>query len=97
MKPLQLSEDVLPIGELKSHASRVLRKLNDSQRPVVITQNGRPAAVLITPDEFDRLRERDRFVAAVREGLAEAEAGLLLEDEEVERAIDEEFGRPQPG
>lgn len=92
MKPLQLSEDILPIGEFKTHASRVLRKLRDSNRPVVITQNGRPAAVLITPEEFDALHERERFMAAVQEGLADSEAGRVLEEDEVERLFDEEFG-----
>jgi prevent-host-death family protein len=92
MKPVLLSEDVLPIGEFKTQASRVLRKLRQSQRPVVITQNGKPAAVLITPEEFDQMRERDRFVAAVREGLADSKAGRVLEDDEVERILDERFG-----
>jgi prevent-host-death family protein len=92
MKPVLLSEDVLPIGEFKTQASSVLRKLRQSQRPVVITQNGRPAAVLITPEEFDQMRERDRFVAAVREGLADSKAGRVLEDDEVERILDERFG-----
>jgi len=92
MKPVLLSEDVLPIGEFKTQASRVLRKLRQSQRPVVITQNGKPAAVLITPEEFDQMRERDRFVAAVREGLADSKAGRVLEDDEVERTLDERFG-----
>ena len=92
MKPVLLSEDVLPIGEFKTQASSVLRKLRQSQRPVVITQNGKPAAVLITPEEFDQMRERDRFVAAVREGLADSKAGRVLEDDEVERILDERFG-----
>jgi prevent-host-death family protein len=92
MKPVRLSEDVLPIGEFKTQASSVLRKLRQSQRPVVITQNGKPAAVLITPEEFDQMRERDRFVAAVREGLADSKAGRVLEDDEVERILDERFG-----
>jgi|SRR5829696_7740265 len=92
MKPLLLSEDVLPINEFKTQASSVLRKLRQSQRPVVITQNGRPAAVLITPEEFDQMRERERFMAAVKEGLADVEAGRVLEDAEVERLLDEEFG-----
>ncbi len=87
-----LSEDVLPIGEFKTQASSVLRKLRQSQRPVVITQNGKPAAVLITPEEFDQMRERDRFVAAVGEGLADSKAGRVLEDDEVERVLDERFG-----
>lgn len=92
MKPVLLSEDVLPIGEFKTQASSVLRKLKQSQRPVVITQNGKPAAVLITPEEFDQMRERERFVAAVQEGLADSKAGRVLEDDEVERMLDERFG-----
>lgn len=92
MKPMLLSEDVLPIAEFKAQASGVLRKLRQHHRPVVITQNGRPAAVLITPEEFDQMREREHFMAAVREGLADSEAGRVLEDEEVERILDEELG-----
>jgi predicted transcriptional regulator len=34
---------------------------------------------------------RESFLAAVREGLADAEAGLLFEDEEVERILTEEY------
>ena len=92
MKPVLLSENVLPIGEFKTQASSVLRKLRQSQRPVVITQNGKPAAVLITPEEFDRMHEQDRFVAAVQEGLADVEAGRLLDSDEVRRQLDAEFG-----
>src|SRR3954453_20273727 len=92
MKALHLSEDVLPLGDFKAHASSVLRQLKNSQRPVVITQNGRPAAVLITPEEFDSFHERKRFMAAVQEGLSDSEAGRVLEDEEVERLLDAEFG-----
>jgi predicted transcriptional regulator len=35
---------------------------------------------------------RERFMAAVQEGLEDIEAGRLLEDEEVTRILDEEFG-----
>ncbi len=92
MKPMQVSEDILPLGQFKTQASKVLRKLRFSQRPVVITQNGKPAAVLITPEEFDRHREHDRFVAAVRDGLADAEAGRVVNDQQLERELELEFG-----
>lgn len=92
MKPMRLSEDILPLGEFKTQASRVLRQLKESQRPVIITQNGRPAAVLISPQDFDQMRERERFMAAVREGLADVEAGRLLDSDEVRRQLDAEFG-----
>jgi prevent-host-death family protein len=92
MKPVQVSEDIVPLSEFKTQASKVMRKLKSSQRPIIITQNGKPAAVLITPDEFDRHRERDRFVSAVREGIADAEAGRVVSDAELLKELEAEFG-----
>jgi prevent-host-death family protein len=88
MKPLQLAESVLPLGEFKTQASRVLRQLHESNRPVVITQNGRPSAVLITPEEFDRVQEHDRFLAGIREGLEDIEAGRFVEDADLDAALE---------
>ena len=59
----------------------MLRKLREVQRPLVITQHGKPVAVLLTPEEFDRLAAYDRFLAAVQEGLADAEAGRVIADQ----------------
>jgi prevent-host-death family protein len=87
MKSLQVSEDILPIGAFKAHAAQVLRKLRDRQRPIVITQHGKPAAVLLTPEEFDRLCEHDRLLAAVYEGLADSDAGRAVDDHTLTREL----------
>ena len=92
MKSLQVAEDILPLGEFKTRASQVLRKLREVQRPIVITQNGKPSAVLITPEEFDRLHEHDRFLEAVYEGLADSEAGRVIEDEQLTEELDTALG-----
>ena len=92
MKPLHISEDILPIGEFKTHASRIVRHLQETRRPFVITQNGKAAAVLLSPDEFDRLQERARFVHAVDQGLADSAAKRIISDDQFERELDEEFG-----
>ena len=92
MKPISIQDDIIPIGEFKTHASRVMRKLRDSGRPVVITQHGRPAGVLVTAAEFDRLTERDRFIAAVNEGLADSNAGRVISDDELTAEFDRRYG-----
>ena len=92
MKSMLIAENILPLGEFKSHASRVLRALKASQRPVVITQNGRPAAVLVTPEEFDQLQEQARFIRAVQRGHIESEAGQVVAEREVEKRLADEFG-----
>ncbi len=58
-----------------------MRKRKSSQQPVIVT-----------PDEFDRHRERDRFVSAVREGMADAEAGRAVSDVELLKELEVEFG-----
>ncbi len=92
MKNLQISEDILPVGEFKTHASRVIRRLQTTKRPFVITQNGRPAAVLITPAEFDRLSEHARFLEAVDDGLADLSAGRICDDEALTEELKEALG-----
>ncbi len=93
MKSMQLAEDVLPIAEFKARASEVVRKVRDCGRPILITQGGKPAAVLVSPADFDRLAERERFVASIEEGLADALAGRLIPDEQLGRGLDRRFGR----
>ena len=87
MKPFQVSEDILPLSEFKTHASKALRRVRESQRPIVITQNGKPAGVLLSPEEFDRLTERERFVEAVRDGLADVEDGRVFNDADLEAEL----------
>lgn len=48
--------------------------------------------IQVPPKELDRLRERERFLSAIREGLADAEAGRMIEDDELERELDQEYG-----
>jgi prevent-host-death family protein len=92
MRPVQLSEDIIPVGEFKAHLAQALQKLRESNRPIVITQNGKPAAVMVSPREFDRLLERERLIEAIREGLSDSEAGRLISDKDLDRQFSAEFG-----
>ena len=83
MKPLVVAEDIVPMAEFKANASRMMRNLREGHRPVVITHNGRPAGVLVSPEDYDRLREHDRFMDAVKEGLADIAAGRSIADEDL--------------
>ena len=91
MKSLQVSEDILFFGVFKACAVQVLHKFREVQRPLVITQHGKPVAVLITPEEFDRLAAYDRFMTAVQEGLADAEAGRVVADQALTSELDAAF------
>ncbi|MBL0941816.1 MAG: type II toxin-antitoxin system Phd/YefM family antitoxin [Alphaproteobacteria bacterium] len=78
MKDVILSEDIVPIGEFKSHAAHWLKKLRSTGQPVVITQNGKPAGVLVSPIDFDRSQEKERFLASISKGLVDADEGRTM-------------------
>jgi predicted transcriptional regulator len=59
---------------------------------MLIRRNGKQADVLTKQEDFDALDERERFIAAVNQGLADSEAGRVFDSEEVSRLLDEEFG-----
>lgn len=94
MKPLRATDDIIPIGELKAQASRVFRRLREDGRPVVITQHGRPAGVLLSTADYDRLVERERFVQAVEDGLRDSASGRLVDDERLAADLDAALGGP---
>ncbi len=89
MRHIHIASDIVPIGVFKAQASRLLERLGVTHRPLVITQNGHPAGVVLSPAEFDRLRERLELLSAVTKGIEQADAGQLLTVDEVRERIDE--------
>ncbi|MCC6750547.1 MAG: type II toxin-antitoxin system Phd/YefM family antitoxin [Deltaproteobacteria bacterium] len=89
---LQVAEDIVPIGELKAHLSEKIRALRGRRRPLVVTQNGKAAAVMLAPEDFDRLTTQARFVAAVQDGLGDLDAGRVISDEDLGHRLDARFG-----
>ncbi len=74
MRAVRISENFVPVSEFKAQAADWLRKLAESDAPLIVTQNGKPAGVLLSPQAFDELTEQGRFASAVGQGLADAEA-----------------------
>ena len=75
MAHVRVSEDFVPVSDFKAQAADLLKRVGDTRKPLVITQNGRPAGVLLSPAAYDDLIERTEFVATVSAGLADIEAG----------------------
>ncbi|MGB5615312.1 MAG: type II toxin-antitoxin system Phd/YefM family antitoxin [Desulfobacterales bacterium] len=49
--------ETLSLSEAKMKLSELIKKVQSTDTEVIITKNGRPAAVLVSPDEFEGWRE----------------------------------------
>ncbi len=53
---MKISTDIKPVTYLKSRAADMLKQVNETHRPIVITQNGEPKAVLQDPESYENMR-----------------------------------------
>jgi prevent-host-death family protein len=75
--------EIIPISDLRQRAADVLRKVRDSDEPLVITQRGRPAAVMLSVHAYEQAeKERDLLLLLAR-GDKEMAAGDGVELAEV--------------
>ncbi len=86
---IQVSEDIVPAVKFKRQQSAMLRRLRETGRPLVITQHGTPAAVVLTPEGYDLLMEESRFRQALREAERADRAGHLVPHEDALKRFEE--------
>ena len=77
---------------MAGRVSALVKHLAESSEPVVITQNGKAAGVLLSPAAYDELTECFRFMMPVEDGLAGVEAGKVTPHEEVVAEMRWRFG-----
>jgi prevent-host-death family protein len=86
-KQLSLAEDIVPIGEFKTHASAYVRRVKETRGPVVITQNGRATAVIVSAQRYEELEYREWVREAIRAGIESAETERTYKRDEVLASI----------
>lgn len=77
MKILSIASDIVPVGQFKAGLAKYLKDIRENKNSLVITQNGRPAGVLISPSEYDELRETKLFIESISKGLSDSEQGKV--------------------
>ena len=52
-----MNDDTLPLATVKARLSEVVDRVANRHERVTLTRNGRPAAVLISPDDLEALED----------------------------------------
>lgn len=85
---MKISSDIKPVSYLKSHAADILKQINETRRPVVITQNGEPKAVLQDPDSYDNMRSAIGLLKLISQGEEDIKLGRMKSQEKVFKNIE---------
>ncbi len=76
--------DTIPFSEVKAHLSELADRVETQRDRILVTRNGRPSFVLMSPDELESIEETldilsdSELVDSLRESLQEAAEEKLL-------------------
>lgn len=83
----RLTEDIRPLSEFRANTAAFIRQVRESGRPMVLTQRGRGAAVLLDVSEYEKLLDRLELLEDVRTAEAQLARGEGVEHEDAEREV----------
>jgi antitoxin YefM len=91
MALLRPSADVRPVTEFRSHTSAVIEQVQKTKRPVVLTQHGRSAAVLLDVEAYEALIDEVALLRDVRTAEEQLDAGMGIPHATVEARLRERY------
>ncbi len=80
---MKISQDIKPVTYLKSRAADLLKQINETHRPVIITQNGKPRAILQDPKSYENMRNAIGILKLISQGEEQIRDGKVKSQQEV--------------
>ena len=99
---LNLERDIDSLTNFKRQTAEYLHRLQETGEPVVLTVNGKAQVVVQDVAAYQKLVEtatkadRDETLTAIREGLADVEAGRTKPARAALRALAKKYGISTP-
>ena len=87
MAAIDLVEDIHPISHFRANSAALLEQVETTGRPVVLTQRGRSAAVLVSAAAWQGLQDEVEALRALVGGRGEAELGEVVSDEDARQRM----------
>ena len=66
---------ILPISDLRQNAANILKRLRENNEPIIITQRGRAAAVIIGVEAYEKSEHDKEILKLLAKGEKEIEIG----------------------
>ena len=87
MARMRPTQDIRPLADFRAHLAAVVRQVRRTKRPVILTQHGRSAAVLVDAAEYEALLDRAELLDDVRRAETEVAAGRGLAQSKAKAAV----------
>jgi prevent-host-death family protein len=95
---MDITKDIQPMTTFRNHSAEFMQHLKDTKRPVILTVNGKAAAVVQDAEAYQRLLDLAADASAaegIRQGLDDLKNGRTRPARAVFDEIRAEYGIPR--
>jgi antitoxin YefM len=87
MRSPRFSQDIRPLSEFRANAAAFVQHVRSTRRPLVLTQHGRGAAVLLDISEYEHLIEQIELLQEVQTAEQQLSDGQGVEQMEAKAEV----------
>lgn len=88
---MNIKKDIRPISYIKANAAEILEQVNETHRPVYVTQNGEAKAVLLDTESYEKMKQAIGLLKLLTQGERDIVDGEVLSQEEFFLRLDHNF------
>jgi len=87
----RLDSDIKPVSEFRANAAELIEQVRNTRRPLVLTQRGHSAAVVLDVADYAQLVEELELLRDVRTAIKQIESGKGISNREAKAELRRRF------
>lgn len=87
MTRVRVDEDIRPLSEFRASVATFVKQINETGRPIVLTQRGRGVAVLVDAQEYERMQDRLELLEEIYKAEAQIANGQGFSHEDARSRV----------
>lgn len=87
MSRIHLDQDIQPLSEFRSGVASYIKQINETRRPLLITQRGKAVAVVLDVAEYEEMQEKIELLEEMHAAEAQLSSGLGVSNDDARTQI----------
>lgn len=87
MSRIHFDQDIQPLSEFRAGVTSFIKQINETRRPLVITQRGKGVAVVLDVAEYEAMQEKIELLEEMRTAEAQVASGLGVSNEDARAQV----------
>ncbi|ELB2939244.1 type II toxin-antitoxin system Phd/YefM family antitoxin [Vibrio alginolyticus] len=87
MSRIHFDQDIQPLSEFRAGVASYIKQINETRRPLVITQRGKGVAVVLDVAEYEAMQEKIELLEEMRTAEVQLASGLGVSNDDARAQV----------